>query len=170
MAKKQSDGEASAEAAGKRRPQKKTAAPRPGARGKPAKPPARPAKSSKPSRSTRPIRTVKQPPAQAELPIGAAAALEDAELVAGSQADAAAEAAELAAAAAVAMLAAEADAEAIEGAEEDDDDEDEEVIEVGDAPPVLSAEEQEIATLYGDDLAQPAIAHAEYADRQTADE
>jgi hypothetical protein len=34
----------------------------------------------------------------------------------------------------------------------------------------MSPEEQELQNLYGDDLAKPAIAHAEYADRQTADE
>lgn len=39
-------------------------------------------------------------------------------------------------------------------------------------PPALSPEEQELATLYGDELAAapPAAAHAEYSDRQTADE
>jgi hypothetical protein len=47
---------------------------------------------------------------------------------------------------------------------------DAEVIEVDDQPPTLSAEEQELTAIYGDDLARPAIAHAEYADRQTADE
>lgn len=39
------------------------------------------------------------------------------------------------------------------------------------APPVeLSPEEQELQKLYGEDVAQPAIAHAEYTDKQTADE
>ena len=38
-------------------------------------------------------------------------------------------------------------------------------------PPVaLSPEEQELQALYGDDLAKPSIAHAEYKDRQTTDE
>src|ERR1043165_8049472 len=50
------------------------------------------------------------------------------------------------------------------------DSETEEVIEVDDQPPTLSPEEQELSALYGDDLARPAIAHAEYTDRQTADE
>jgi hypothetical protein len=64
----------------------------------------------------------------------------------------------------------------------DDDDDDLEDAEV--TPPVLSAdedtdehptvalspEEQELQALYGDDVAQPGIAHAEYKDRQTADE
>ncbi|MCW5804713.1 MAG: restriction endonuclease [Deltaproteobacteria bacterium] len=36
--------------------------------------------------------------------------------------------------------------------------------------PALSEEERELATLYGDDLSAPATAHAEYQDRQTADE
>jgi hypothetical protein len=46
----------------------------------------------------------------------------------------------------------------------------EEVVEVDDQAPALSPEEQELATLYGDDLAKPAIVHTEYTDRQTADE
>jgi hypothetical protein len=46
----------------------------------------------------------------------------------------------------------------------------EEVVEVEDQPPALSPEEQELASVYGDELAKPAIAHAEYTDRQTADE
>jgi hypothetical protein len=65
----------------------------------------------------------------------------------------------------------------------DDDIEDAEVIaetpasemvagEDTDEHPVLelSPEEQELKALYGDDLAKPGIAHAEYQDRQTADE
>src|ERR1051325_2005952 len=55
MAKKQSAGEASAEAAKKRRPQKKSAAPKAGAK----KPPPRPVKKSR----------KREGPAQAELPI-----------------------------------------------------------------------------------------------------
>jgi len=38
------------------------------------------------------------------------------------------------------------------------------------APVELSPEEQELQALYGEDLAKPGIAHAEYQDRQTADE
>src|SRR5262245_25073511 len=71
MAKKQSAGEASAEAAKKRRPQKKTAAPKAGAKkaaGKPAKKP-------------------KKPHAQAELPIHAVDIVEDAEVLAESPAE-----------------------------------------------------------------------------------
>jgi hypothetical protein len=36
--------------------------------------------------------------------------------------------------------------------------------------PTMSPEEQELAAIYGTDVAAPAIAHAEYQDRQTADE
>src|SRR5580765_6448535 len=99
MAKKQSDGEASAEAAGKRRPQKKTAAPGPGARTKPAKAgkpskPSKPAKPSQPSQPSRPGRAGKaarasrptRPPAQAELPIGGVDLIEDADIVAETRA------------------------------------------------------------------------------------
>jgi hypothetical protein len=69
MAKKQSAGEASAEAAKKRRPQKKSAAPKAGAK----KPPPRPAKKAR----------KREAPAQAELPIaGRASAAElDADVV-----------------------------------------------------------------------------------------
>ena len=96
MAKKQSDGEA-AEAAGKRRPQKKMAAPRPGARSRPAKggKPSKPTKPSKPSRSAKTAR-LPQPsrpppaPAQAELPIGDADLIQDADIVSETLVDAAA--------------------------------------------------------------------------------
>src|SRR5207237_7017592 len=43
-------------------------------------------------------------------------------------------------------------------------------VEVEDQPPALSPEEQELAAVYGEELSKPAIAHAEYSDRQTADE
>src|SRR4029079_13896109 len=43
------------------------------------------------------------------------------------------------------------------------------VMEVVEAAP-LSDEEQELSTIYGDDLSAPATAHAEYQDRQTRDE
>lgn len=157
MAKKQSDGEASAETARKRRPQKKTAAARSGAKGRPTKP-TKPGKPSKPSRAAKPTPAGKKPagpPAQAELPIGEIE-VEDAEIVAEAPAEAAFEAAPTAPEAEVAAELAESEIE--------------EVIEVEDQAPPLSPEEQELATLYGEELAQPAIAHAEYSDRQTADE
>ncbi|HEX8112679.1 MAG TPA: hypothetical protein VF516_33340, partial [Kofleriaceae bacterium] len=192
MAKKQSDGEA-AEAAGKRRPQKKTAAPKPGARSKPAKggKPSKPAKPSKPSRSGRSGTTARMPrptrpppePAQAELPIGDVDVIEDADILSETRVDAAAEAAEARPArgepepAETDDVLEEAEGPAPEADEEDEDTEAgpadevlEEVVEVEDQPPALSPEEQELATMYGDELAQPAIAHAEYTDRQTADE
>ncbi len=36
--------------------------------------------------------------------------------------------------------------------------------------PELTPEEQELQAIYGDDLAKPATAHAEYSDTKTADE
>lgn len=144
MAKKQSASEAAAEAAKKRRPQKKTAAPKAGAR-KPAPAPAKPAAPAK-----RAAPPAKKPPArkpretaQAELPIAAAPihVIEDAEILGETPAEIAA-------------------APEIEGVE---------AVEV-EAPPALSDEEQELSKLYGDDLAKPAIVHSEYSDRQTADE
>ena len=97
MAKKQSDGEA-AEAAGKRRPQKKTAAPRPGARsrpakgGKPNKPsrPSKPGRSGKTARIPRPTRPPPAPPAQAKLPVGDADLIEDADILSETRVEAAA--------------------------------------------------------------------------------
>jgi len=44
------------------------------------------------------------------------------------------------------------------------------ITEVAIEPPPLSEEEQQLATIYGDDLSAPATAHTEYQDRQTADE
>ena len=163
MAKKQSDGEASAEA-GKRRPQKKVAAPKASGRrpAKPAKPergkPAKPerGKAARPPRGRKPA----EAPAQAELPIGSA----EAEIV--DEADVLAEA----------MIAAPAAADSDPAIDLDDDDDEDaevgavEIVEVDDQPPTLSPEEQELSAIYGDDLAQPAIVHAEYSDRQTADE
>jgi len=142
MAKKQSAGEASAEAAKKRRAQKKTAAPRTGAK----KPPPKPARKV--------ARRPRQTAAQAELPIAEVDIVEDADIIAESPADVTIEAAPVAREA-LADLA---------------DSETEEVIEVADQPPTLSPEEQELAALYGDDLSKPAIVHSEYTDRQTADE
>jgi hypothetical protein len=149
MAKKQSAGEASAEAAKKRRPQKKTAAPRAGAR----KPAGKPAKKTKRPR---------QEPAQAELPISRADAdadaeidiVEDADIIAESPADPPVEEVAVVSEAAVHLS----------------DSSTEEVVEVDDAPPTLSPEEEELSALYGDDLSAPAIVHSEYSDRQTADE
>jgi hypothetical protein len=46
-----------------------------------------------------------------------------------------------------------------------------EIEPVGEEPAVeLSPEEQELQALYGEDLKRPGLAHAEYQDRQTADE
>src|SRR2546428_4763389 len=79
MAKKQSAGEASAEAAKKRRPQKKPAAPKAGAK----RPPPRPAKKGK----------RREQPAQAELPIAPVRAeldddaVDDADIIAESPAE-----------------------------------------------------------------------------------
>jgi hypothetical protein len=206
MAKKQSDGEV-AEAAGKRRPQKKTAPAKPGARSRPAKggkpsqparpsKPSQPARPSKPSQSSRsaktgriprPTRPPPVPPAQAELPIGDAdlEVIEDADIVFETRVDAVAEAA----AEGRPSRGEPDDDEGLDDVLEevladDEDDEDgeqaaaaepaddalEEVVEVEDQPPALSPEEQELATVYGDELSRPAIAHAEYTDRQTADE
>lgn len=82
---------------------------------------------------------------------------------------------------------ARANAPEVDHADDDDDDlddeddiDDAEVIaetpaedvteEVPAALAELSPEEQELQALYGDDLKKPGIAHAEYQDRQTADE
>jgi Restriction endonuclease len=147
MAKKQSASEAAAEAAKKRRPQKKTAAaPKAGAR----KPATAPAKHAAPAKRAAP--PARKPPAkrsrdsaQAELPIAVPAeVIEDAEIVSETPIEAAPPAA----------LAREPEA----------------TVEVVEAPPALSDEEQELSKLYGDDLAKPAIVHSEYSDRQTADE
>jgi hypothetical protein len=141
MAKKQSAGEASAEAAKKRRPQKKTAAPKAGGR----RPPGKPGKKAKRPR---------EEPAQGELPIADVDIIEDADIIAESVADP-----EL-----------DPVAAALEAAADLADSSTEEVIEVDDQPPTLSPEEQELSALYGDDLSTPAIVHTEYSDRQTADE
>ncbi|HZJ71519.1 MAG TPA: hypothetical protein VFF36_11360, partial [Planctomycetota bacterium] len=161
MAKKQSAGEASAEAAKKRRPQKKTAAPKAGARKAPRvidpSPVVRP---GRPERSGKPAKKPKKPPAQGELPIhprgeaGEVDFVEDAEVMAESPAEPPVEL--------VAVV-----SEAASGLA---DSSTEEVIEVDDQPPTLSPEEQELSALYGDDLVKPAIVHGEYSDRQTADE
>jgi hypothetical protein len=153
----------------------------------------------------RPTRPPPAPPAQAELPIGDADVIEDADILSETRADAAAEAVEARpvhgedledAEDVLEEVPAEGEEAAAElpgqpgGEEEDEDQEDEgeeedddeaeeeaepvevleEVVEVEDQPPALSPEEQELASVYGDELAQPAIAHAEYTDRQTADE
>jgi hypothetical protein len=54
-----------------------------------------------------------------------------------------------------------------EPAVEEDEIEDAEIVETA---PELSDEEKELSAIYGDDLSKPATAHAEFADRQTADE
>jgi hypothetical protein len=166
MAKKQSAGEAAAEAAKKRRPQKKTA-PKAGAK--------KPAKPSKPAKSAKPARKPRHAPAQAELPIAdvEVEVIDDAEVI-----EALAEAAPL-----VEIIEIEEDDDDDDDDEEEDDDSeeaDDEAEQAAEAaaeaeapatPPVsLSPEEQELSALYGDDLAKPAVAHVEYTDRQTADE
>jgi len=145
MAKKQSAGEAAAEAAKKRRPQKKTAAPKAGAK----KPPPKPSKPAK-----KPARKPREAAVQAELPMAGMNPVETDDTIATPPADSTIESAPVEHVAPVELAASEA----------------EEVVEVDDQPPALSPEEQELATLYGDDLAKPAIVHTEYTDRQTADE
>src|SRR5687767_10248419 len=132
MAKKQSAAEAAAEAAKKRRPQKKTAAPKAGAK----KPAARPGKQAAPARQAAPA---KKPPAkkpreasaQAELPI--THVVEEAEILDETPVELAA---------APHTAAGDSDAE----------DDVEEIVTVDDQPPTLSAEEQELSQLYGEDL------------------
>jgi hypothetical protein len=152
MAKKQSAGEAAAEAAKKRRPQpqKKTAAPKAGAK----KPAAKPVKKAR----------KREEPAQAELPIAPRAdfdadIIEDADIIAESLAEPPIE--DIAVGAARGMTAVVVDLA---------DSSTVEVIDVDDQPPTLSAEEEELTALYGDDLEKPAVVHAEFSDRQTADE
>ena len=183
MAKNKSAGGSSAKAGGKRRPPKETAAPRPGSsKGRLARPskPAKPAKPARPARSARPAKSGRSPErsAQAELPIrgfeepreldetadlaeladfeepedDGAEDIEDAEIIAETAMDSTAP-----------SPAEHAPAELA-------DSDTEEVVEVDDQPPTLSPEEEELSALYGDDLAKPAIVHAEYADRLTADE
>jgi hypothetical protein len=179
MAKKLSAGEASAVAAKNRRPQatKKTAAPKAGAK----KPAGKPSKSAKPAgKPAKPAgRPSKQPrasAAQAELAKASAREvdapepeiddelddpraghdihdIEDAEIIAESPVDST-----------------ELEGESGGADAELTARETEEVVEVDDEAPPLSPEEQELSALYSDDLNKPAIAHAEYADRQTADE
>src|SRR4051812_39390860 len=127
MAKKQ-DGEASAEAASRRRPQKKTAAPKPAGRNRAAKP-ARPVKSARaPERAARPARPARgrrttEPQAQAELPIGELEpeTVDDADIVSESS-ETTSEVAPVAPPPALALV----------------DSDTEEVIEVDDQPPTLS--------------------------------
>lgn len=134
MAKKPPAGEA--EAARKRRLQKKTPPSKAGGK----KAPPRPAR--KPARKARPAT------AQAELPItdvgvdvlDALDVIEDADIIAETPVEPAV-------------------------AEQPRD-----RIAVDDPPPALSAEEEELSALYGEDLVRPAVIHGEYSDRQTADE
>lgn len=141
MAKTKSAGGSAAEAK-KGRPQQK-AAPKGGAK----KPPPKPAAKKPPAK---PVKPAKKPPAkkadkaQAELPIAPVDLVEDAEIVAET-----------------------ITAHAIDG--ELANRETEALIPIHEPAP-LTPEEQELAAIYGGDLATPAIAHAEYADRQTADE
>jgi hypothetical protein len=144
MAKKQSAGEAAAEAARRRRPQKKTAAPKPGAR----KPQGKPAATKKPAKKPRGA------PAQAELPIAPVEVVEDVQVIEEVAADTTVESDPV-------IRVPRADLA---------DSHTEEVVEVDDQPPAMSPEEQELSALYGDDLSKPAIVHTEYTDRQTADE
>ena len=145
MAKKQSAGEAAAEAAKKRRSQKKTAA----AKAVAKKPPPKPSKPAK-----KPAKKPREAPVQVELPMAGVDPVEPADRSAAPPADSTIESAPVAHAAPGELAASEA----------------EEIVEVDDQPPALSPEEQELATLYGDDLTKPAIVHTEYTDRQTADE
>ncbi|TMQ07155.1 MAG: hypothetical protein E6J90_44215 [Deltaproteobacteria bacterium] len=159
MAKHKSGGEAAE--AGKRRPQKKVAS-RPGPRNRPSKPArAAKAKPGKPARSARPRREPGKPvePTQVELPIDDIADALDLDLDVDAEDAQGIEDADI-----LAETPAEAGSARFEARVA------EQVIEVEDQPPTLSPEEQELSTLYGDDLAAPAIAHGEYADRQTADE
>jgi hypothetical protein len=143
MAKNKSAGETAA--AKKRPPQKKAAAPKASAKKAPAKPapkPARPAaRPAKPARGKRAAETQAELPILQPEPVTPAEPVEDAVILGETPADLS-------------------------------QSETEEVIDLtAEAPPVaLSPEEQELAELYGDDLAKPAIAHGEYSDRQTADE
>jgi hypothetical protein len=146
MAKKQSAGGAAAEAARRRRaqPQKKTAAPKAGAR----KPQGKPAATKKPAKKPRAV------PAQAELPISPVEVVEDAQILEEVVTDTTVESSPV-------LRIPRADLGSSQT---------EEVVEVADQPPALSPEEQELSALYGDDLSTPAIVHTEYTDRQTADE
>jgi hypothetical protein len=156
MAKKQSAGEAAAEAAKKRQSQKKSVAPKAAAKKPPPKPaqksgqrPApKPAQKPAPKSAQKSARTPAVTPAQGELPI-AVDLVEDAEIVRETTGGTAAE------------PVVDVDLSTSQT---------EEVIAVDDQPPALSPEEQEISAMYGDELSKPAIAHAEYTDRLTADE
>jgi len=154
MAKKQSAGEAAADAAKKRRAQQKKTAPKASAK----KPAAKPSKAAKPP--AKPAKKPRPAPAQAELPIDEVDAVEDAEIIA-----------ESAAASEAAVSAPGDDGDDADEADDSAAPAEDAVEPEPAAPPVaLSAEEQELATLYGEDLAKPAIVHSEYTDRQTADE
>jgi restriction endonuclease len=105
------------------------------------KPPPKPA----PRPARRPARKPAQTSAQAELPMVAVDVVEDAAIVRETPV--------------TPVLHADLAASQTE-----------EVIEVDDQAPALSPEEQEISAMYSDELSKPAIAHAEYTDRLTADE
>jgi Restriction endonuclease len=145
MAKKPPAGEASAEAARKRRPpQKKTK----------KKVPAKPARKAAPARKAR------ETPAQAELPIVDVDVVEDADIIAESPVE-------------TTLVSTSSSAVPEAGPAPDDSDDDDDGDDDGEASAPsqkLSAEEQELSELYGEDLVKPAIVHSEYSDRQTADE
>jgi hypothetical protein len=175
MAKKQSAGEAAAEAAKKRRPQKKPTVAKAAAK----KPPAKAGKSPKPAARGKPAGKSARPAresAQAELPIAPVDIVEDADIIAESLADARGGALDVAPEPEPDDDdASEADDDEDE-ADEDDDDQAAEAVAVvviaepEEPPAVLSPEEQELSALYSEDLSKPAIVHSEYTDRQTADE
>lgn len=160
MAKKPPAGDGSADAAKKRRGQSREQhrEPRKGEPRKPVKagkkPQARPAK--------KPVKKARESSAQAELPIHGREVpdidvVEDADIIAETIVESPGESTLLSASGR------DVGPElAYPGPEE--------VIRVEDQSPALSAEEQELSALYGEDLSAPAIAHGEYADRQTADE
>jgi hypothetical protein len=157
MAKKQSAGEASAEAAKRRRVQKKPAAAKPPAKKPPAKkPPGKPGKAAAPAKPGKPGKAAA--PAQAELPI-ATEAIAHHPVAAASPDD-------LGADTTIESTPVSRRAHAAEMASDADD----APGEAGDPPPALSPEEAELSELYSDDLTAPAIVPTEYTDRQTADE
>jgi hypothetical protein len=142
MAKKLSAGEASAEAAKRRRLLKKPAAAKPGAKKPPPRATKKPAR--KPARATS---------AQAELPIAAVATAPD-DAGDDTSGDTTIESS---------PVSRSPRAERAPSPTE-------ESVDVDAQPPTLSAEEQALKELYGDDLSAPAIVTPEYSDRQTADE
>jgi len=152
MAKKQAAADDTSD--GEKKPKKK-----PATKAAPAKKPAAKAIAKKPAAKPAAKKPARKPaPGKAPAPVEVVEAIEEAEILAETPAAEIHHAGmdmlerDLAGAAAAAAAA----AEAAEAAEE---------------PAVeLSPEEQELKALYGEDLTKPGIAHAEYQDRQTADE